>query len=298
MSAQAVAVPRAQVVVRRRRNWRRTRRTVLLMAALVFFLFLAFFPIFFMIHGAFVADYDLIDPSVSPFWFSRPLTLTHLDYLFSHTNFVVWAQNSAIVSGAVLLLTLAICIPGGYSLARLRFPGAQNLGIAIFMTYLVPPILLFLPLVQIVNNVFNLLNTKWALVLVYPTFTIPFCLWLMMGFFKRIPVEIEEAALVDGCNRWQAVWHVVLPVSVPGILTVAIFAFTLSMQDFIYALVMVSPSAEKVLTIGIPTELIRGDVFFWGELFTAALIPALIVAAFYNFFLDYFIEGITGGAVK
>ena len=298
MSAQAVARRPIADTGRRPINWRRTRRLTGLMVALLFFLFLAFFPIFFMIHGAFVADYDLIDPSVSPFWFSRPLTLTHLTYLFDHTNFVVWAKNSAVVSGAVVAITLVVCLPGGYALARLRFAGAQNIGIAIFMTYLVPPILLFLPLVQIVGNVFNLLNTKWALVLVYPTFTIPFCLWLMMGFFRRIPIEIEEAALVDGCNRWQAVWHVVLPVSVPGILTAAIFAFTLSMQDFIYALVMVSPSAEKVLTIGIPTELIRGDVFYWGELFTAALIPAVVVATLYNFFLDYFVEGITGGAIK
>jgi multiple sugar transport system permease protein len=298
VSVQAIRARAVAVPARRRYQWRRMRRSALLMIALLFFLFLAFFPIFFMIHGAFVADYDLIDPTVSPFWFKRPLTLGHLGYLFNNTNFVVWARNSALVSGLVLVITLAIVIPGAYALARLRFRGAENLGIAIFMTYLVPPILLFIPLVQIVNNVFNLLNTKWALVLIYPTFTIPFCLWLMLGFFKRIPIEIEEAALVDGCNRWQAVLHVVLPVSVPGILTVAIFAFTLSMQDFIYALVMVSPSAEKVLTIGIPTELIRGDVFYWGELFTAALIPAIIVAAFYNFFLDYFIEGITGGAVK
>ncbi len=298
MSAEVAAGRAVLGAERRPVSWRRVRRNTGLIVALAFFLFLAFYPVAVMIHGAFVADYDLIDPSVNPFWFKRPLGLDHLTYLFQRTNFVVWAQNTGIVSGAVLLITLAVCLPGGYALARLRFAGAQNIGIAIFLTYLVPPILLFLPLVQIVGNIFNLLNSKWALVLVYPTFTIPFCLWLLMGFFKRIPIEIEEAALVDGCNRWQAVWHVVLPVSLPGILTAAIFAFTLSMQDFIYALVMVSPSNQKVLTIGIPTELIRGDVFFWGELFMAALIPAIIVAILYNFFLDYFVEGITGGAVK
>jgi multiple sugar transport system permease protein len=240
---------------------------------------------------------EVNDPRVFPFWVFHPNLNQYID-LFARTQFPRWALNTIIVASLSTVVSLTFGTLAGYALARLRFRGAENLGIAIFMTYLVPPILLFIPLVQIVNNVFNLLNTKWALVLIYPTFTIPFCLWLMLGFFKRIPIEIEEAALVDGCNRWQAVLHVVLPVSVPGILTVAIFAFTLSMQDFIYALVMVSPSAEKVLTIGIPTELIRGDVFYWGELFTAALIPAIIVAAFYNFFLDYFIEGITGGAVK
>jgi multiple sugar transport system permease protein len=150
----------------------------------------------------------------------------------------------------------------------------------------------------VVSAQLHLVNTKWALVLVYPTFTIPFCMWLLMGFFKRVPVEIEEAALVDGCNRVQAVIRVVLPVSVAGILTISIFAFTLAMQDFIYALTFVSSSSQKPLTLGVPTELIRGDVFFWGELMAGALIAGLPVAFLYNFFLDYFVEGITGGAVK
>ena len=293
--AQAVAT--RPMAARRPLNWRKVRRWTGLIVALLFFLFLAFYPVVVMIHGAFVADYDLIDPSVNPFWFKRPLGLNHFQYLFGQTYFMTWVSNTAQVCGAVLLITLAVCLPGGYALARLRFAGAQNIGIGIFMTYLVPPILLFIPLTVAISNL-GLLNSRWALVLVYPSFTIPFCLWLMMGFFKRIPPEIEEAALVDGCNRWQAVWHVVLPVSIPGILTAAIFAFTLSMQDYIYALVMVSPSSQKTVTIGVPTELIRGDVFFWGELFLAALLPAVVVAAVYNFFLDYFVEGITGGAVK
>ena len=297
MGAEIVAARPAARVERQPINWRRVRRMTGMIIALVFFLALAFYPVLVMIHGAFVADYDLIDPTVNPFWFKRPLGLNHFEYLFRQTNFVTWVQNSAIVSAAVLFITLLVCLPGGYGLARLRFAGAQNIGIAIFLTYLVPPILLFIPLTVAVSSL-GLINTKWALVVVYPSFTIPFCLWLLMGFFKRIPIEIEEAALVDGCTRWQAVWHVVLPVSVPGILTAAIFAFTLSMQDYIYALVMVAPSSQKTVTIGVPTELIRGDVFFWGELFLAALIPAVIVAAVYNFFLDYFVAGITGGAVK
>jgi multiple sugar transport system permease protein len=274
------------------------RRGGLRYLALAFYFFIACFPLYWMVMATLKNDYDLIDPSVSPFWFKRPLQLSHFQYLFQHTNFFIWASNTAIVAACTLAITLALCVPGGYALARLRFRGAQHLGIGVFMTYLIPPILLFLPLNQIVANVFQLENTRWALVLVYPTFTIPFCLWLMMGFFKRVPPEIEEAALVDGCNRWQAVLRVTLPICVPGILTAAIFAFTLSMQDFIYALVMVSPSSQKVLNTGIPTELIRGDVFYWGELMTAALIPAVIVAFLYNFFLDYFVEGITGGAIR
>ncbi len=279
-------------------SWRKVRKRTFLYAALAFYLAIACFPLYWMVMATLKNDYDLIDPTVSPFWFRRPLALDHFIYLFQHTNFVTWAINTAVVATLVVLLTMAVCVPGGYALARLRFKGAQHIGIGVFMTYLIPPILLFLPLNQLVANVFQLENTRWALVLVYPTFTIPFCLWLLMGFFKRVPFEIEEAALVDGCNRWQAVRRITLPVSLPGILTAAIFAFTLSMQDFIYALVMISPSNQKVLNTGIPTELIRGDVFFWGELMAAALIPAVIVAFLYNFFLDYFVEGITGGAIR
>jgi multiple sugar transport system permease protein len=279
-------------------KWRRARKRALMYLALAFYFFIACFPLYWMVMATLKNDYDLIDPTVSPFWFRRPLGLNHFLYLFQHTNFVTWAMNTIVVAACVLIVTMAICIPGGYALARLRFKGAQQIGIGVFLTYLIPPILLFLPLNQLVANVFQLENTRWALVLVYPTFTIPFCLWLLMGFFKRVPPEIEEAAQVDGCTRWQAVRRITLPVSVPGILTAAIFAFTLSMQDFIYALVMVSPSSQKVLNTGIPTELIRGDVYFWGELMTAALIPAIVVAFVYNFFLDYFVEGITGGAIR
>jgi len=279
----------------RERLWR-IRAPVYL--ALLFYLFLAIFPLYWMVIATLKNDYDLIDPAVSPFWFQRPLGFNHFDYLFNRTSFFHWYGNTYLVAGSVLVITLVLCVPAGYALARLRFRGSQTLGIAIFLTYLIPPILLFLPIDQLVAGALGLQNSKWALVVVYPTFTVPFCTWLMMGFFKRIPIEIEEAAMVDGCNRWQAITRIVLPVSVPGILTAAIFAFTLSMQDFIYALVMVSPSAEKVLTIGIPTELIRVDVFYWGEIFTAALIPAVVVAALYNFFLAYFVAGITGGAIN
>jgi multiple sugar transport system permease protein len=293
MATATMVRPRAHRTV-----GRRARNRILLYLALLFYLFIACFPLYWMVMATLKNDYDLIDPRVSPFWFKRPLGFEHFQYLFQHTNFLRWATNTAVVAGCVLGITLLVCIPAGYALARMHFKGGQWLGIAIFMTYLIPPILLFLPLSQLVTNLFNLQNTFWALVLVYPTFTIPFCLWLLMGFFKRIPVEIEEAAMVDGCSRWKAVLHVTLPVSVPGILTAAIFAFTLSMQDFIYALVLISSSNEKVLNTGIPTELIRGDVFFWGELMTAALIPAVIVAFVYNLFLDRFVEGITGGVSR
>lgn len=289
------AVPRTHA---QRGLGRRARNRILLYLALLFYFVLACFPLYWMVMATLKNDYDLIDPQVSPFWFKRPLGFQHFQYLFQQTNFLRWATNTAVVAGCVLGITLLVCIPAGYALARLRFKGSQWLGIGMFMTYLIPPILLFIPLTQLVTNLFNLQNTFWALVLVYPTFTIPFCLWLLMGFFKRIPVEIEEAAMVDGCSRWRAVLHVTLPVSGPGILTAAIFAFTLSMQDFLYALVLISSSNEKVLNTGIPTELIRGDVFFWGELMAAALIPAVVVAFLYNLFLDRFVEGITSGVSR
>lgn len=294
MSATVAAVG-VERPVRRRLGGRRLRNRALLYLALAFYLVVACFPVYYMLMSTLKADYDLIDPTVNPLWFKRPLGLEHFQQLFSQTGFPIWAANTAVVAGCVLGITLAVCIPGGYALARLRVPGGQHMAIGIFLTYLIPPILLFIPLNQLITNVFNLGNTRWALVVAYPTFTIPFCLWLMMGFFKRVPREIEEAALVDGCNRWQAVRHVVLPVSVPGIITAGVFAFTLSMQDFIYALVMVSSSAQQVINIAVPTELIRGDVYFWGELLAAALLPGVIIAFIYNFFLDYFVQGITGG---
>lgn len=280
------------------RSWRRLTRTAYFYMALAFYMVIAVSPVFWMVLATVKDDYDLIDPKVPFYWFQRPLTGEHLSHLITHTNFPIWAANSFLIAVGVIVITLAVVIPGGYALARLRFAGAQWMGIGIFLTYLVPPALLFLPLATLVSGYLQLSNTKWALVLVYPTFTIPFCLWLMIGFFKRVPTEIEDAALVDGCNRWQAVTRVVLPVSIPGILTVIIFAFTLAMQDFLYALTFVSSSDQKPITLGVPTELIRGDVFFWGQLMAGALIPGVLVALLYNFFLDYFVEGITGGAIR
>ncbi len=273
-------------------KWRKKAQLARSYLALGLYLFVAVFPLLWMFMAT-LKD-DLVDATVSPFWFHKPLALNHYEYLFTRTNFVQWLVNTFTISGLTVGITLAICIPGAYALARLEFAGAEKLGIGIFMTYLVPPILLFLPLSRLVAGGLHLGNNKLALVLVYPTFTIPFCMWLLMGFFKRVPREVEEAALVDGCNRWQAVRRVVLPISVAGILTVAIFAFTLAMQDFLYALTFTSSSDQKPLTVGVPTELMRGDVFFWGELMTAALVAGVPVAILYNFFLDYFIEGITG----
>jgi multiple sugar transport system permease protein len=201
------------------------------------------------------------------------------------------------ISAWVAAITLLTAVPAGYALARLKLPGAENTGIAIFMSYLVPPIILFLPLSRIVAEL-GLQDSWWALVVVYPTFTIPFCTWLLMGFFKTVPFEIEEAAMVDGCGQLGALLRVVLPVSWPGIITAIIFSFTLSMQDFLYALAFVSVSEEKPVPLGVATELIRGDIYFWGSLMAGALLVGVPVAIIYNLFLDKFITGITGAAIK
>jgi multiple sugar transport system permease protein len=276
---------------------RKTVEDALTYLGIAFFIFVALFPVAWMVATSLKDDSDLIDPKVIPFWFSRPPSFHHFEYLFTETHYVTWLINTFIISASVVAITLTVCIPAAYALSRMRFFGSDNLAIAIFVSYIVPPTILFLPLAQIVANL-GIYSTKWALILVYPTFTIPFCLWLLRGFFKTVPIEIEEAALVDGCNRWQAVRRVVLPLTVAGIMTVAIFAFTLGMQEFVYAFTMVTASTQKPVTLGVPTELIRGDVYFFGSLMAGALLAGAPVAVLYNFFLDYFVEGITGGAIR
>ncbi len=276
----------------------KARKAVLVYAGLTLYAVLAGLPIYWMFITTFKPDRDLYNLQNFPLWFNQNgVTLDHLALLFNRTGFNTWLKNTAWVSAAVVVITLLVSVPAGYALARLRFRGAESLTIGIFMTYLIPPTLLFLPLVKTIAFM-GLFDRLESLILAYPTFTIPFCTWLMAGFFKTIPFEIEEAAMVDGCSRLGAIPRVILPLSLAGMLTVAIFAFTLSMQDFIYALTFVSSSDQKVVNIGVVTELIRGDVFFWGSLMAGALIAGIPVAILYSFFLDYFVRGITGGAVK
>jgi multiple sugar transport system permease protein len=288
--ARAMAPPMTQ----RRKE---IRRHVMIYAALAPYVLIAVFPIYWMVITAFKQDPDLYRMENIPFWFNLPPTLRNFDILFYQTNYGAWLWNTFAISVWVALITLVTAVPAGYALARLKLPGAENTGIAIFLTYLVPPIILFLPLSRIVAEL-GLQDSWWALVVVYPTFTIPFCTWLLMGFFKTVPMEIEEAARVDGCGQAGAFLRVILPISLPGVLTSVIFAFTLSMQDFLYGLAFVSPGDQKPVPVGVPTELIRGDVYYWGSLMGAALLVGLPVAVLYNFFLDRFIQGITGGIGK
>jgi multiple sugar transport system permease protein len=265
-----------------------------LVTALVIF---ATWPFYWMLITAFKTEHDLYNLQSIPYIFNEPPTMQHVNWLFNRTEFARWLWNSLVIGVLVAGITLLVAVPAGYALARMAGRYAESLGIGIFLTYLVPPTLLFIPLSPIISRL-GLQDSLWALVVVYPTFTVPFCTWLMMGFFKTIPRELEEAALVDGQNRLGAFVHVVMPLSMSGILTVVIFAFTLSMQEFVYALTFVSSANQKTVTVGVPTDLMRGDLFLWGSLMAAALIAGIPVAIVYNLFLDRFVAGITGGAIK
>jgi multiple sugar transport system permease protein len=246
-------------------------------AAVVVLVTFAAFPFYWMLLTAFKSDADLYNLKSNPYWFNAEPTLEHIRYLFGQTLFLQWIWNSLLIGLCVVAITLIVTLPAGYSLARISGKASESLGIGIFLTYLVPPTLLFLPLSRVVS-LLGLQDSLWSLVLVYPTFTIPFCTWLFMGFFKSVPREIEEAAIVDGCTLVGAFIKTILPLSIPGILTVIIFAFTLTMQEFVYALTFISSSDEKPVTLGVATDLVRGDIFYWGELMAAALIASVPVA--------------------
>jgi multiple sugar transport system permease protein len=256
------------------------------------------FPFYWMLITALKTDADLYNVDSIPYKFgSGSPTTDNFKFLFSDTEYLTWLENTALVGLAVVVITLVLALPAGYALARLSGGWGQTLGIGIFLTYLVPPTLLFLPLSRVVSEL-GLQDRLLALVVVYPSFTVPFSTWLLMGFFKTIPRELEDAALIDGASRVGALMRVVFPISLPGILTVVIFSFSLVLNEFVYAITFISSSTERTVSAGVPTELIRGDVFFWGPLMAAALIPSIPLALLYNIFLDRFIAGFTGGAFR
>ena len=280
-----------------RERWRRFKRDYGPYLPLSPYLFVVLFPFYWMLITAFKRDKDLYNLSTAPFWFKEPPTLEHVTLLLKGTLFLTWLQNSVLVGALVVLITLALALPAAYALARMQFRGAQVLSTAMFLSYLIPSTLLFLPLSQLVRGL-GFIDSIWALVIVYPSFTLPFCTWLLMGFVRTVPREIEESAQIDGCSRFQAFRLIILPVIVPGIITAGIFAFTLTYQEYIYALTFVSASANKTISYGVTTDLIRGDVFYWGSLMSGALIGAVPVAIIYAFSLDHFIHGLTAGALK
>ena len=246
---------------------------------------------------AFKANTDLYNPNKNPFLFNDPPTTQHVSHLFHGTAFPTFVWNTVWVGLLVVAITLVLGLPAAYSLARLDRPWSGPLAIAIFFVYLIPPSLLFLPMTRVVVF-FGLQDSTWSLVLVYPTITLPVSVWLLMGFLRAIPKDIEEQAMVDGYSRLQAFMRTVVPLAVPGIIAVVVFAFTITASEFIYALAFISPTSDKVLSTGVPTELIRGDVFQWQSLQAATVLVAVPVALVFNFFLNRFITGFTMGAVK
>jgi len=271
-------------------------RTVLYGTAIFFSLFAAI-PFAWMILTMFKTNNDLYNPRNNPFLYNDPPTLSNLDLLWNDTSYRTFILNTLMIAVVVMVITVVAVVPAAYSLVRLSGRFGENLGILIFLVYLVPPTLLFIPLTGVVADL-GLQNSKWSMALVYPTFTIPFCTWLMMGFMRSVPWEIEEQAMIDGYSRLGAIWRTVIPVSIPGILTIVIFSFTLTLHEFVYSLAFVQSSGEKTVSVGVFTELIRGDVYFWQSLMGAAALVAIPVALLYNYFLDRFIAGFTLGAVK
>ncbi len=271
--------------------------TTVKMLVLTVFTGLLAFPFYWMVIATFKQNIDLYGMENNPFIFNLPPTMDNLRLLFTQTRFLRWLENTALVGGIVVVITLLLAVPAAYALARLTGRWGERLGIGIFLTYLVPPTLLFIPLSRVVASL-GLQDTIWSLVLVYPSVTVPFSIWLLMGFFKSIPRELEDAAMVDGLTRFGAFIKMVVPISLSGILTVVIFTFTLVTQEYVYALTFISPESQQMVGVGIPIFLVRGDVYFWGSLMAACLIASLPIAFIYNLFLDRFIAGFTVGAVK
>jgi len=276
------------------------KRVALYAGALGFMIF-AGFPFYWMLVTTFKQNRDLYvgasDLSHIPWIFNDPPTLEHVKLLFGQTDFPRWVLNTLLVVAAVVVITVAVAVPAGYSLARLAGRWGERLGMGIFFTYLIPPTLLFVPFARLIS-LLGLQDSLASLILIYPTMTIPFCTWLVMGFLRSVPWDIEEQAMIDGYSRLAVIVKVAPRLIVPGILTVIVFSFTLVMQEFVYALTFITSSSQYTVSVGVPTFLVRGDVYFWGSLMGACLIVSVPIAVLYNLFVDRFVAGFTVGAVK
>jgi len=276
-----------------RRLWGKIGTHMLILPFLVF----ALFPFYHMAITSLKTDRELYDRQAVPLLIRQGPTIEHYTKLLWESEFLTWTKNSLLVTFLATTISLVIGTLAAYALARLKFIGVGGLGTAIFVTYLVPTSLLFLPLAQVVNWL-GLGDSKWALVVTYPTFLVPFCTWLLIGYFRTVPKEVEECALVDGATRIQALWRIILPIAVPGLVCAALFAFTLSWNEFIYALTFTSSSDEITASVGVTQELIRGDIYFWGQLMAGAMLGSIPIVILYVFFLDYYVSGLTAGAIK
>jgi multiple sugar transport system permease protein len=268
------------------------RKLVTVYLPLLIFLFVLLFPFYWMAITSVKPDNELLSRDGNPFWVISP-TLAHFHKLLFKTSYPEWLWNTVLISVVATAFSLFASVLAAYAIERLRFRGAKQAGLSIFLAYLVPPSILFIPLAAIVFKL-GLFDTRWALILTYPTFLIPFSTWLLMGYFRSIPYELEECALIDGATRWQILVKIVLPLAVPGLISAGIFAFTLSWNEFIYALTFISSSENKTVPVGVVTELVEGDVYHWGALMAGALLGSLPVAFVYSFFVEHYVSGLTG----
>ncbi len=268
------------------------RRWVTIYIPLGLLVVILLFPFYWMGMTAFKPDAELLSKAGNPFWLINP-TLAHFKKLLFHTAYPEWLFNTVLVSVCATFISLFTSVLAAYAIERLRFRGSKVVGMLIFFAYLVPPSIIFIPLASIVYQ-YGLFDTRMALILTYPTFLVPFCTWLLMGYFRSIPYELEECAMIDGASRWQILTRIILPLAVPGLISAGIFAFTLSWNEFIYALTFVSSSEIKTVPVGVITELVEGDVYHWGALMAGALLGSLPVAFIYSFFVEYYVSGMTG----
>ena len=271
-------------------------RCLFVYAPILFFVVFLIGPFYWMAVTALKPDSELYDGSRSPLYVAKP-SLAHFTYLLFETDFLTWTRNTLLVAAAATLIALLMGVPAGYALARLKFPGADLVGTSIFVTYLVPTSLLFIPMVDVMGRL-GLYDNIWGLVAVYPTFLVPFVTWLMAGYFRTIPTELEDCGRIDGLTRFGAMWRIAVPLARPGILSAGIFAFTLSWNEFIYALTLVSASAERTIPVGVLVQLTRADFYFWGPLMAGALLGSVPIAIIYSLFVDQYASGLTAGAVK
>jgi multiple sugar transport system permease protein len=275
----------------------RVRSALFGYANMIPFIAFALFPFYYMVITSLKKDAELYSLKSVPFLIQTGVITDHYRYLFFKTDFLTWVKNSLIISVVATAVSLVIAILAGYSLARLRYRGVGVFGTAVFITYLVPPTLLFLPLSQVVVWL-GISDTIWSLIVTYPTFLVPFSTWLLMGYFRTIPREVEECALVDGASRMQTLVRIVLPMAIPGIVCVTLFGFTLTWNEFTYALTFISQTANKTAVVGVTADLIRGDIYYWGSLMAGAVVASLPIVVIYVWFLDYYVSGLTAGAVK
>jgi len=296
-SIAATSVPR--VSARAHGSLQRGRRWALVLSYVFLVIFAIFFliPPYYMIVTAFKSDAEVAHMATNPWIIANGVTLDQFRILLTQTDFLIFFKNTLIVTLCVVAITMVVSVLAAFSLGRMKFWGSGVLAAGIFLTYLVPDTLLFIPLFQIVRAL-GLLNSYWGMVLVYPTLTVPFCTWIMIGYFQSIPKELDEAALIDGAGQMQMLWRIFIPVALPGIIAATIFAFTVSWAAFVYPMAFLYSSDQQVLTVGTVTSLIRADVYKWGMLMAGALMAAAPPLVIYAFLMDYYIAGLTAGATK